>query len=1042
MHHNEPFIVAMYDDWVQMLEVVIGIKDIAKLRSELETWFMECYHARNEVRMVPEGSNIMKHLYNRFAEKSELKKMIITKDISHIALTGVLAKIEKYQPCEWVEKAIVCVESELALIEKYTKMKLNLDEVRENEEFDKCIIAVHSIRKNLQKNTKMLLSEMKKSQDNKQSLQKRSNGDGLVLETEIKNLEAAKTAVSATDTEIGDPESWIIQLNKKVVDDFNNLYELLSNIIGKLNSKVTVWKAQFKLYFVKLAQMPILEALETRCAQTGKLVYDILHEDIPNITNIQDVSVPLTDVVDRPNSGEIKLKFTKLLEDFIQSTFLVIEQESCIIRMGNKSMPKIVLRILAADFKMPPDVKIKAMYLSEDDINQCCVNGNIDFQLMKMKDKHFGKETVKCSMIEQKQSRKFEAVFKSPMCDMKIDRTHGKAVHKEKYRIGFEMTINHQSYWTMSLPLVVNTGSNQECLGEWSVLWQCYGSDVYEVPITTREQLKWCEVADMLNRKLLYVCPSRPLSEENICHLKMRLFGSPNTKDDELVVMKKLEVRMLKADSAEQECLNFSFLEWFVGIFNLIDSHLAKYWDDGLIHGFISKEEARKKLQDCSRSGTFILRFSDTNMLKSQGYKSMFGHLTACVMVITTDVQGQKVKNFCDLTVAGNKKLTQHSLAHLLQETSDMGKPVYRYLYPGTKTREELFDKCCDNETVVNGYTESKEAFVVDLSQEFCKMQIKTGKRDCTSMASKSFRGSQEIEAAAKKKCIDEHPAIKTLLQVPPEIQSNGLASQQRCSLVFSPPASAVCVQYNTASIVQLPEEKVSGSSHSARISVASRKDSSEKTLPPSQAAWLPMHISNNTNAAATAQSYKEDQSNTGVSWNNETSCTYSTTDALPRLSPFSDNAMTVVEAASCPSESQSIANVMFDQTCSQDTPSNTGNLLLNVSECLQLLVQRTSLDYIKLLLSQYEEGQGKIRQNNCMSTNSQFEADGQANQCISVENSLETTTSPSDCHVSSEDCILSAGSASDSFDFSFWDSEAMSNGFNEFNLENVLNDL
>jgi len=59
---------------------------------------------------------------------------------------------------------------------------------------------------------------------------------------------------------------------------------------------------------------------------------------------------------------------------------------------------------------------------------------------------------------------------------------------------------------------------------------------------------------------------------------------------------------------------------------------------DRLIHGFLSKEDAVGMLNSCRpRDGMFILRFSDHNIINSQGIKSVFGHLTACVMAVKPD---------------------------------------------------------------------------------------------------------------------------------------------------------------------------------------------------------------------------------------------------------------------------------------------------------------------------------------------------------------------------------------------------------------------
>ena len=54
------------------------------------------------------------------------------------------------------------------------------------------------------------------------------------------------------------------------------------------------------------------------------------------------------------------------------------------------------------------------------------------------------------------------------------------------------------------------------------------------------------------------------------------------------------------------------------------------------IEGFISKSTAEKKLKDShrSRSAMYLLRFSDSYITDSQGLKSVFGFVTAAVLMI------------------------------------------------------------------------------------------------------------------------------------------------------------------------------------------------------------------------------------------------------------------------------------------------------------------------------------------------------------------------------------------------------------------------
>lgn len=54
-----------------------------------------------------------------------------------------------------------------------------------------------------------------------------------------------------------------------------------------------------------------------------------------------------------------------------------------------------------------------------------------------------------------------------------------------------------------------------------------------------------------------------------------------------------------------------TFYAWFHEATKLVRLHLRKEWKDGLIEGFISKDNATKMLKK-AKTGTFLLRFSDS----------------------------------------------------------------------------------------------------------------------------------------------------------------------------------------------------------------------------------------------------------------------------------------------------------------------------------------------------------------------------------------------------------------------------------------------
>lgn len=57
--------------------------------------------------------------------------------------------------------------------------------------------------------------------------------------------------------------------------------------------------------------------------------------------------------------------------------------------------------------------------------------------------------------------------------------------------------------------------------------------------------------------------------------------------------------------------LKFTFWDWLYELMKLIQNHLKEPWNDGKIHGLISKDQVSRLLINCTL-GTFLLRFSDS----------------------------------------------------------------------------------------------------------------------------------------------------------------------------------------------------------------------------------------------------------------------------------------------------------------------------------------------------------------------------------------------------------------------------------------------
>ena len=59
----------------------------------------------------------------------------------------------------------------------------------------------------------------------------------------------------------------------------------------------------------------------------------------------------------------------------------------------------------------------------------------------------------------------------------------------------------------------------------------------------------------------------------------------------------------------------FSFWDWLYSAYDLIDKCLRDLWKDGLVEGFISKDEVQSLLHKCEPN-TFILRSAHNHELQ------------------------------------------------------------------------------------------------------------------------------------------------------------------------------------------------------------------------------------------------------------------------------------------------------------------------------------------------------------------------------------------------------------------------------------------
>lgn len=114
----------------------------------------------------------------------------------------------------------------------------------------------------------------------------------------------------------------------------------------------------------------------------------------------------------------------------------------------------------------------------------------------------------------------------------------------------------------------------------------------------------------------------------------------------------------------------FSFYEWFYAVMKLTRDHLKSLWCNNHVVGFISKEQAKQKLQRHAK-GTFLLRFSDNLCYTTQ--KGQKETQAAVSFVLLQDETNFTCFNAEPFSYAD---LNTRSIAKRL---NDMDKCVYLY---------------------------------------------------------------------------------------------------------------------------------------------------------------------------------------------------------------------------------------------------------------------------------------------------------------------------------------------------------------------------
>lgn len=312
------------------------------------------------------------------------------------------------------------------------------------------------------------------------------------------------------------------------------------------------------------------------------------------------ISMNVDDVITRAYTN-----ITNLLQNLIVSGFIVEKQPPRVMNITKNftATVRLLTANLGTQLKNP---KVVVSILSESQAQEQQQHYHMPLS------KSSGEILNNTGNLDIQQSTRHFSCCLKHMKLQKIKRSERKgteSVTDEKYALLFKTTFQTAdiqiNVWVMSLPVVVTVHSLQDPQSWATITWDNAFSDISRVPFQVPDTVNWSQLISALNMKFTYET-GRGLTAENLRYLYEKAFGTTGDPIDRPISWSQFCKKPLPA-----RC--FTFWDWFYAIMKLTRDHFQGPWSDGLIIGFINKQEAENNLL-LSPPGTFLLRFSDSEI--------------------------------------------------------------------------------------------------------------------------------------------------------------------------------------------------------------------------------------------------------------------------------------------------------------------------------------------------------------------------------------------------------------------------------------------
>ncbi|KAM9337134.1 signal transducer and transcription activator 6-like [Symphorus nematophorus] len=407
--------------------------------------------------------------------------------------------------------------------------------------------------------------------------------------TQQNELDPTNSEVQKLQTDIQQLEHNMKEMAKKRIQLLNECVDCLDQCQSRLISRLKEWRWEQQKAAIGRPFDNDLSPLQTWCEQLFEVNKNLREE----LMLIED---PIPELRDR---------LAKLLEVLVQSSLVVDKQPPQVIEIHSRF--SATLRCLLGEKAMLTMLRAKI------------INEQQARDLGSQHSDEAGELFNNTAVSERdKVSKSSCATFRNMRIKSikRADRPDSEPVTEQKYAILFSTEIfipdcgNVYRTKIISLPVVVISRSTQSSSARATILWDCAFSEADRVPFSVPEQVPWRTLFSTLNSKFTAeVQTQRNLDQQSQHFLAQKIFAKPDCADDfsnTMVSWAQFNKQLLPRRP-------FTFWQWFEGVMELTKMHLESYWSEGLIFGFMWKQNLYLILKD-SLNGTFLLYFSDSEI--------------------------------------------------------------------------------------------------------------------------------------------------------------------------------------------------------------------------------------------------------------------------------------------------------------------------------------------------------------------------------------------------------------------------------------------